>query len=281
MLWWFPWCHKRRFKELRSNNSDSTFSHGDVAVCVRVGVAGRAYARHCWQQQLDAIAVWPLSGETWCHSIKRSACACEIFSWAVCVQLRASPLSARCAYQRGVCGIFSGLTLASTSCFGKTLSYIATGPEGHCVYGRVNVQMAAFICIFKRLGWNKCIFLLCQSSLCDLISCGSRRGMMSPSARVNNPAAQQELLFSSHLQQVKKCAVTHGHWIGFPACLLFPFPSPRSSPFCLLYSIIKASCARNSSSKRFLPSLRGREIQTWLLSREDGYSEKWTGTLLF
>lgn len=86
---------------------------------VRVNSVGRAYG---WQQQLDAAAVvWPPSGETWRHLIKCSACAWEIFFWSSHVQLGASQLSPLHAYQQGVCGIFSGLTLESTSCFGKTL----------------------------------------------------------------------------------------------------------------------------------------------------------------
>ena len=58
------------------------------------------------------------------------------------------------------------------------------------------------------------------------------------------------------------------------------FPSPCFSPYCLLYPIIKASCAKNSWSER--PAVpfftTGTENQTWLLGWEDSYCGTWTET---
>lgn len=96
-----------------------------------------------------------------------------------------------------------------------------------------------------------------------------------------------EFLFSPN-QLFNKCKMVspvlshkNSHSFGFLVSLLFPFPSPCFSPYCLLYPIIKASCAKNSWSERpAVPFFTyGTENQTWLLGWEDSYCGKWTETL--
>lgn len=102
--------------------------------------------------------------------------------------------------------------------------------------------MAAFICVPEPLGWNKRIFLLCQSSLCDLISWGGSGGMTSTTRYCGPPNHRRHFkrlflffsnsfgipLFSkSALQQVKKvspCAVTQKQsFIWLPRLLVISF----------------------------------------------------------
>lgn len=100
--------------------------------------------------------------------------------------------------------------------------------------------MDAFICALEHLGWNGRLSALGRGSCCDLISCGSSRGMMSSSFDLESTTVRCSPPPPDHHHPPTP-------WVSLSSLFLF-CSSPSLTPYEFLSSLSQLLTQQKTSS---------------------------------